>query len=153
MYLVSVFCFTICILTTIPQSRGGYSEKFWWGCAARVFATKPLATETEGQNHTLAYGKWVKIKPLTIGNIIKLTTFEAVLQEIGQIWPKFCHLLWKNAGNRSKWPKFAEKYTLGYRASAKIRPLATEIQPKIDPWLQKWGSKRDPCEWHTTSKV
>ena len=28
---------------------GGYSEKFWRGCAARVFATIPLAMETKGQ--------------------------------------------------------------------------------------------------------
>ena len=93
--------------------------------AARVFATVPLATETEGQNHTLGYGKWVKIKPLTIGNLTKLTTFEAILSEIGQIWAKFCHLLRKNARIRSKFAK--KKYTLGYGAWAKNRPLATEI--------------------------
>ena len=76
-----------------------YSEKFWHGCAARVFATTPLAMGTDGQNRTLGYGKWVKIKPLTIGNITKSTTFEAVLHEIGQIWPKLCHLLKKNWWN------------------------------------------------------
>ena len=59
------------------------------GCAVRVFATTPLTTETEVQNHTLGFGKWVKIKPMTIGNITKITTFEAILHEIGQIWPNF----------------------------------------------------------------
>ena len=44
--------------------------------------------ETEGQNRTLGYGKWVKIQPLTLENITKLTTFEAILHaEIDQIWP------------------------------------------------------------------
>ena len=65
------------------------------GCAARVLATIPLATETS----TRGYGKWVKIKPLTIGNITKLTTLEANLLEIGQIWPQSCHLLWKKWWN------------------------------------------------------
>ena len=65
------------------QVQGGFdnwgsSEEFWRGCVARVFATIPLATETEGQNRDLGYGKWVKIKPLTIENVTKLTTFEAI---------------------------------------------------------------------------
>ena len=51
----------LCLSCTNPG--GGYSEKILWGCAARVFVTIPLATETKGQIHTLGYGKWVKIKP------------------------------------------------------------------------------------------
>ena len=46
------------------------------------------------RNHTLGYGdqgtksypwlrKWVKMKPLIVGNITKLTNFEAILHEIG----------------------------------------------------------------------
>ena len=109
------------------MSRGGgraYSEEFWRGCAAWVVATKPLATETEGQNRMLGYGKWVKIKPLTLGNVTKLTTFEAILHAIGQIWPKSCHSL------RKKWWNYVKirwKYILGYGGSVKIRTLATEI--------------------------
>ena len=76
---------------------GGYSEKKMTGSAARIFATIPLATETEGENRTVGYGKYVKIKPLTIGNVTKLTTFEAIVHEIGQVWTKSCHLL------RKKW--------------------------------------------------
>ena len=38
--------------------------------------------------------------------------------------------------------KICWKFTLGYGASAKIRPLATEIYPKIDPWLRKFDKKR-----------
>ena len=165
----------------------GVLRKMLTGCTARVFATIPLATETEGQNHTLGsqallspsnrvnavcdvaihpppsvflalrYTSWCewklpdktvalllgesrayalatengsKIKPLTIGNIAKLTTFEAILHEIGQIWPTFCHLLRNNAGIRSKWPKFAENI-----------PLASELQPKVHPCLRKSSQK------------
>ena len=61
----------------------GYSEKFWRGCVALVFAAITLTTETEGQKRTLAYGKWLKMKPLTIVNVTKSTTFEAILHEIG----------------------------------------------------------------------
>ena len=100
---------------------GGTPKNF--GCAARVVATIPFAMETESQNHTLGNGKWVKIKPLTIGNVTKLTTFEAILHAIGQIWPKSCHSLRKNGGIRSK---FAENIS-----------LATGARPKLDPWLQK----------------
>ena len=82
------------------------------------------------------------MKPLTIENITKLTNFEAILHEIGQIWSKFCHLLRKNGGIRSTWSKFAENI-----------PLATEPQPKLDPCPRKLGSKRDPCGQHTPSKV
>ena len=88
-------------------------------------ATIPLGTETEGQNRTLGYGKWVKIKPFTIGNVTKLTTFEAILHKIGKIWPKSCHLLRKMV---ELGQKFAENI-----------PLATEPQPKLDPWLRKLG--------------
>ena len=44
--------------------QGGYSEKFWRRVRPghRVFATIRLATETEDQNRTLGYGKWIKIK-------------------------------------------------------------------------------------------
>ena len=57
-------------------------EKFWRGCAATI----PLATENEGrQNCTLGYGKWLKIIPLAIGNVTKITT----------LCMKFCHLLRK----------------------------------------------------------
>ena len=81
------------MLSNFPKKGGGggYSEKFWRGCVARVFATILLATDTGDEKHNLGYGKWVKLKPLTIGNITKLTTFEAILHEIGQIWHKsFC---------------------------------------------------------------
>ena len=111
----------------------GYSEEFWRGCAARVVATIPFAMETESQNHTLGNGKWVKIKPLTIGNVTKLTTFEAILHAIGQIWPKSCHSLRKNGGIRSK---FAENIS-----------LATEARPKLDPWLQKSSQKYGYGSW------
>ena len=46
--------------------------------------------------------------------------------------------------NQVKMAKISQKYILGYRASAKIRPLATEISPKRDPWLRKlwnWAPK------------
>ena len=91
-----------------------------------VFATVPLATKTEGQNRTLGYGKCVKIKPLTIGNVTKLTSFEAILHEIGQIWPKYCiHI--ENGGIRSKLPKCAENISLAIEPQQKIRPLVMEI--------------------------
>ena len=99
---------------------GGTPKNFDRGVPPGFLQPYPSAMETEGQNHILGYGKCVKIKPLTIGNITKLTTFEAILHEIGQIWPKFCHLLKKNGGIRSKWPKFAENI-----------PLAMEPQPKL----------------------
>ena len=51
--------------------------------------------------------------------------------DLGQLWPKSCHLLGKNGGIRSKWPKFAENKG----------PLATEPQPKLDPWLWKSSQK------------
>ena len=75
----------------------------------------------------LDYGKWVKIKPLTLGNVTKLTTFEAILHAIGQIWPKSCHSLRKNGGIRSK--------------CAENISLATEDQPKLEPWLRKSSQK------------
>ena len=121
-------------------------------CSPGFFATIPLATETEGQNHTLGYEKWVKIKPLTIGNITKLTTFEAILHEIGQIWPKFCHLIEKmlelgqngqNLLTMYPWLRsLSQNATLGYGNLAKNRPLATEI------WLKKGTlvAPHDPCE-------
>ena len=102
------------------------SPKKMTGCAAI-----PLATETEGQNRTFGYGKWVHTKPLTIGNVTKLTNFEAILHKIYQIWPKSCHLLRKKSGGiRSKWPKFAENI-----------PLATELHLKSDHWLRKSSQK------------
>ena len=106
------------------------------------------------RNHTLGYGDrgpksypwlWKVGQNQTLDNRKyhqKNPTFEAILYEIGQIWPKFCDLLQKNSGIRSKWPKFAKNI-----------PLATESQPKLDHWLWKLGSKRDPCGWHTPSKV
>ena len=112
---------------------GGYSEEFWRGNAARVVATIPFAMETESQNHTLGNGKWVKIKPLTIGNVTKLTTFEAIVHAIGQIWPKSCHWLRKNGGIRSK---FAENIS-----------LATEARPKLDHWLRKSSQKYGYGNW------
>ena len=112
-----------------PRGPVGYSEKFWGVCAAPVFATIPLAIQRpiKGQNRTLDYGKWVKIKPLTMGNVTKLTTFEAILHEIDQIWPKSCHLLRKKWWHYVKMEKNCWKYDLGYGTSAKIRPLAMEI--------------------------
>ena len=110
--------------------RGGgraYSEEFCPGCAAWVVATKPLATETVGQKRMFGYGKWVKIKLLTLGNVTKLTTFEAILLAISQIWPKICHSLRKNCGIRSN---VAENIS-----------LAMEDQPKLEPWLRKSSQK------------
>ena len=75
----------------------------------------------------LGYGKWVKIKPFTLGNVTKLNTFEAILHAIGQIWPKSCHSLRKNVGIRSK---FADNTS-----------LATEYQPKLEHWLRKSSQK------------
>ena len=46
-----------------PGGVGGYSERFWRGCAARVFATIPLATETEGQIMPLATESGSKSNP------------------------------------------------------------------------------------------
>ena len=71
-------------------------RNFFTGVYGQGFATLPLPMGTEGQNYTLGYGKWVKIKPLTIGKIAKLTTLEAILHEIGQIWPKFVTCFEKN---------------------------------------------------------
>ena len=65
-------------VSCVCSAREVHSEKFWLGCAARVFATIPLAMETELQNRNLGYGKRVKIGPLTIGNVAKLTTFKAI---------------------------------------------------------------------------
>ena len=133
----------VAIIVTIDGTPwgGGYVllKIYWRGCAPQVFATLPLAMETEGQNHTFGYGKWVKIKPLTTGNVTKLTTCEAILHEIGQIWPKSCHLIWKKWWNLAK---ICWKSTLGYWASAKNRPLATDL-----------GSKGDPCGRHTPSEA
>ena len=63
----------------LPSStlESSFLKKFWQRCAARVFTTIPLATEFESQNHTLAYRKLVKIIPLTLQNVTKVTTFEA----------------------------------------------------------------------------
>ena len=127
-------CICICPGVVVVGVGGrGYSEEFWQGCAARVVATIPFAMETESQNHTLGNGKWVKIKPLTIGNVTKLTTFEAILDAIGQIWPKSCHSLRKNGGIRSK---YAENIS-----------LATEARPKLDPWLRKSSQKYGYGNW------
>ena len=119
------------------------SKKFWRGWAVRVFATIPLAMETEGQNRTLGYGKWVKIKTLTIGNVTKLTTFEAILHD-SQIAQILSFALEKKGAIRSK---FAENI-----------PLATEPQPKLNlgygnlaktrPLAMEFGLKRDPCGRH-----
>ena len=88
-----------------------------------------------------------KIKPLTIGNITKSTSFEAILHEIGHIWPNLVICFEENGGMKSKWPKFAENI-----------PLVTEPQSRLYPRQrkssQKWplateiGLKRD-----TPSKV
>ena len=96
------------------------------------------------RNHTLAYGvrgpkpcqrKLGQNQNFTIGNATKLTTFEAILHEIGQILPKCCYLLRKKpVGIRSKWPKFAENISLWLRSLS-----------KKNPWLRKLGSKRDLC--------
>ena len=76
-------------------------------------------------NHTLAYGKLIKIVLLTIGNVTQITNFEANLYEIGHILPKSCYLVCKNCPIRPKWPKSVDN----------IR-LATEPQPQWDPWLR-----------------
>ena len=57
----------------------------------RCVCVAPLdpAMEIEGQIQTLANGKWVKIIPLTICNATQITTPEAILYEIIQIWPKW----------------------------------------------------------------
>ena len=77
-------------INTISNEKSTNETEKLAGCAARVFVTihVPLATEIEGQNHSLVYGKLVKITPLTIGNVNKSTIFQANLWEMGQIWPK-----------------------------------------------------------------
>ena len=56
-------------------------------------------------------------------------------------------------GKIVKFGQKGQKYTLGYGATAKIRPLVMEMWPKIDPWLWNLGSKRDPCGRHNPSEV
>ena len=131
---------------SISPGNGGCVCKLSWslGCVALVFATE---IEGYGDRGPKAY-PWLRKmgenQTLAIGNITKSTTFGAILHEYGQIWAKFCHLLRKkkNGGiTEVKMSKICWKYTLGYGAPAKIRPLAIEILPKIDPWLRKLGSK------------
>ena len=101
MYLVRV-CVCVCVCVCVwggGGGGGGVLRKFWQGCLCRVFATIPLATETEGQNRTLGYGKWVKIKPLTMENVTKLTTFLSDLYEFGQIGPKILSFASKKRWN------------------------------------------------------
>ena len=64
---------------------------------------------------------------MRIENVTKLTTFEAILHEIGQIWPKSYHLLQKYGVIMSKSPTVSKKYTFGNGASAKSRQLGTKI--------------------------
>ena len=94
---------------------GGVLKKILRGVRGLGFCNHTLGYGDQGTKSYLWLRKWVKMKPLIIGNITKLTNFEAILHEICQIWYKFCHLLRKNGGIRSKWPKFAENI-----------PLATE---------------------------
>ena len=57
--------------------------------------------------------------------------------------------------------RFEKVMELGQNLLKNI-PLATEAQPKLDPWLRKYsqkqtlameiGLKRDPCGKHTPSK-
>ena len=115
-----------------PRGPAGYSEKFWGGCAPG-FRNHTLGyTETDrgpksypwlwkmGQNQTLDNGK-----------VTKLTTFEAILHEIDQIWPKSCHLL------RKKW----WNYVKNGKKLAENMSLAMEPQLKLDPWLWKSSQK------------
>ena len=53
--IMSCIFIKTCIWTGIWPRRG-VLWKIWRGCAAQVFTTIPLATETEGQNRTLGYG-------------------------------------------------------------------------------------------------
>ena len=110
---IGIIFLRICIW---PLSQLRFTDAYMW-------VLRKILTGACGpgfHNHTLGYGD--------------RGPFEAILHEIGQIWPKCCHLLWKDSEIRSKWPKFVEDI-----------PLAMEPQPKLDPWLWKSGSKRDPC--------
>ena len=101
-------------------------KNFDGGVRHELLQPNPWLRRPRAKNRMLGYGKWVKIKPLTLGNVT-LTTFEAILHAIGQIWPKSCHSLRKNGGIRSK---FAENIS-----------LATEDQPKLEHWLRKSSQK------------
>ena len=63
----------------------GRGQTFLTGVCGRVFVTVPLATEIEDQNYTVACGKWLKIIPLNIGNIIKITTFHAFVRNCSNV--------------------------------------------------------------------
>ena len=89
-------------------------------------------------NRTLGYGDrgpksypWLRKmgqnQTLTVGNVTNLTTFEALLHEIGQIWPKSCHLLRKKMVEFGQNGQNLLKIYLWLWTSAKIRPLATDI--------------------------
>ena len=54
---------------------GGTPKKFDWGVHPRFSQPYPWLRRPRGQNRTLGYGKRIKIKPLTIENVTKLTTF------------------------------------------------------------------------------
>ena len=70
----------------------GRGQTFLTGVCGRVFVTVPLATEIENQNYTLACGKWLKIIPLNIGNIIKITTFHAFVRNCSNVAKILCGL-------------------------------------------------------------
>ena len=55
----------------------GRGQNILMGVCGQVFGTVPLATEFEEQNYTLTCEKWLKIILSKMGNIIKITTFQA----------------------------------------------------------------------------
>ena len=104
------------------------------------------------RNHTLGYGdRGPKSYPWLWKLGQNQTLHNRKCHQINHFWSNFAWN-WSNlaqilsfaskqyVGIRSKWPKFAENI-----------PLATEPQPKLDPW--KLGSKRDPCGRHITSTI
>ena len=114
---------------TFPGSCANKLRNILMGVCSLEFCNHILGYGERRLNHTLGYGKWVKIKPLTIGNVTKLTTFEAILHEMvelgqnGQNLLKIYTWLWSLSQNK----------TLGYGNLAKNRPLATEIGLKKGP--------------------
>ena len=90
--------------------------------------------------HTLGYGdQGPKSYPWLWKMDQNQTLDNRKCHQINHFWRNFawnwshlaqiCHLI-KNGGIRSKWPKYAENI-----------PLATEPQPKLDPWLWKSSQK------------
>ena len=141
-------CHMPCICICPRVVVGCTPKNFDGGVRHELLQPNPWLRRPRAKNRMLGYGKWVKIKPLTLGNVT-LTTFEAILHAIGQIWPKSCHSLRKNGGIRSK---FAENISLAMEDQPKLEHWLRKSSQKIDPWLWKLCSKRHPCGKHTPSK-